>query len=142
LRNLGSRLVQFITEEPKWTAPNHRMALDMARFEWAQVEALTDLDALLSPDELLGANPSKLKLGLQPYITLLELAYPLDDFVIAVKKQSRALRSETSNAVDEERTSRQTRQVRLPKPAQTLLAVTDTEMTFGISACRSKHSNC
>ncbi|HEY8748868.1 MAG TPA: putative DNA-binding domain-containing protein, partial [Tepidisphaeraceae bacterium] len=66
LRNLGNRLVQFITEEPKRTAPHHRMALDMARFEWAQVEAF-DGPALPSftLDELLGAKPSKLKLGLQ-----------------------------------------------------------------------------
>ena len=39
LRNLGSRLVKFLAEEPEWASPNERLALDMARFEWAQVEA-------------------------------------------------------------------------------------------------------
>ena len=48
---------------------------------------------------------------------------PLDDFVIAVKKQSNALRSEASNAVDEERTNRRARTVRLPKPQTVHLAV-------------------
>ena len=40
------------------------------------------------------------RLALQPYMTLLEMAYPLDDFVIAVKRRDTALRSEASNAVD------------------------------------------
>jgi len=89
LRNLGSRLVEFLREEPKWAAPHQRMALDMARFEWAQVVAFDgpELPAL-TPDDLLGRDPAKLRLGIQPHMTLLELAYPLDDFVVALKKQS------------------------------------------------------
>jgi hypothetical protein len=124
LRNLGSRLVQFLKEEPKWTAPRQRMALDMARFEWAQVEAFDGLAlAALVPDDLLGSDPASLHLGLQPYLTLLELNYPLDEFVLAVKKQNNALRSEASNAVDKEKISRRTRQIRLPGRQKVYLAV-------------------
>jgi hypothetical protein len=124
LRNLGSRLAQFISEEPRLTAPHHQMALDMARFEWAQVEAF-DGPALppLTPDYLLGASPAKLRLALQPYLALLELEYPLDDFVIAVKKQNNALRSEASNAIDEERTRHPKRKVKLPKRKKTRVVV-------------------
>lgn len=124
LRNLGSRLVRFITEEPQWTAPHQRMALDMARFEWAQVVAF-DGPALpaLTPEDLLGRDPARLRLGVQPYLSLLELAYPLDDFVIAVKRQSTALRSEASNAVDEERFDSRPRAVRLPRPKTVHLVV-------------------
>ena len=42
LRNLGQRLEKFLREEPKWIAPNEELALDMARFEWAQVVAFDD----------------------------------------------------------------------------------------------------
>ncbi len=124
LRNLGSRLAQFIAEEPRLTAPHQKMALDMARFEWAQVEAF-DGPGLppLTPDDLLGKDPSKLRVGLQPYMTLLELAYPLDDFVIAVKKSNNAFRSEASNAVEELRSATKARKIKPPKPAKTHLVV-------------------
>src|ERR1700722_18274684 len=39
LRNLGSRLVKFLQANPKWTAPHQKLALDMARLEWAHIEA-------------------------------------------------------------------------------------------------------
>jgi len=42
LRNLCSRLEQFIREEPRWTAPRTRLALDVARFEWAQTVAFDE----------------------------------------------------------------------------------------------------
>jgi hypothetical protein len=129
LRNLGSRLEQFLTEEPHRAAPYEAMALDMARFEWAQVVAFDgEAKPALAIDDLLGRDPRKLTLGLQPYITVLEMGYPLDDFVIAVKKRDddSAMRSEASNAVetsDAERPPRRTPPVRRPKPQRTFLAV-------------------
>src|SRR5207302_10057461 len=39
LRNLGRRLVAFLEAEPRWTGPRHQLALDMARLEWAHIEA-------------------------------------------------------------------------------------------------------
>jgi hypothetical protein len=73
----------------------------MAAFEWAQVVAFDGPELPpLGVDDLLGKDPSKLRLGLQPYITLLQMQYPLDDYTIALKKQASALRSEASNAVE------------------------------------------
>ena len=98
LRNLGSRVEKFLREEPHWAGKNFDLAMDIVRFEWAQVVAFDD--AVMKPlhvDELLGADPSKLQLGLQPYISVLELDFPVDDFMLAVKKHE-ALRSEASNA--------------------------------------------
>jgi len=37
---------------------------------------------------------------LQPYITLLDVSYPVDDLLIAAKKGSDGLRAEASNAVE------------------------------------------
>src|SRR5437660_780883 len=39
LRNLGSRLEQFLIDEPQLTAPRTELAIELARFEWAQVVA-------------------------------------------------------------------------------------------------------
>jgi hypothetical protein len=102
LRNLGDRLAQFIPERPGLIDFKRRqLALDMAAFEWAQVVAFDGPELPpLDVDELLGKDPNKLRLGLQPYITLLQMQYPLDDFTIALKKQASALRSEASNAVE------------------------------------------
>lgn len=123
LRNLGSQLEKFLREEPHLTAPRQRLALDMARFEWAQVEAFdNETLAVLTEDNLHRADPSKLKLTLQPYVMLLELDHPVDDFLIAVKK-SGAMRGETSNAVELDRETRRSKRPPLPKPAKTYLAV-------------------
>jgi len=124
LRNLGSRLAQFIAEEPQYTQPHHAMCQDMAAFEWAQVVAFdSERRPPLSADDLLGKNPAKLRVALQPYITLLELRYPLDDFVLAVKKRDSALRGEASNAVEANRASGAPSRVRLPRPKNIYLAV-------------------
>ncbi len=125
LRNLGDRLPIFVEKHRKLAGPRWRMALDMARFEWAQVVAFDGL-ALppIAVDDLLGVEPQKIRLRLQPYITLLELNYPLDDFTIALKKQQRALRSEASNAMEgESAPSSPEKKITMPKAHRTFLAV-------------------
>lgn len=123
LRNLGSRMEQFLREEPHLIQPQEAMALDMARFEWAQVEAFDGPEQpALVPDDLLGRDPAVLRLALQPHLTLLEMEYPLDDFVIAVKKKG-AMRSEASNAAETDRRETRHRPVRLPRAQRVFLAV-------------------
>jgi hypothetical protein len=125
LRNLGSRLEKFLTEEPQWTRPHNDICLDMVRFEWAQVVAFDEeAKPPMSVDDLLGRDPAKLRLALQPHVSLLDLRYPLDDFVLAVKeKEKSALRSEASNAMDGQHKQAKSRRVRLPRPQRTMLAV-------------------
>lgn len=101
LRNLGRRLERFLRAEPKWTAPHQRLALDMARLEWANIVAFDEsAKPAIHVDNLLGREPSKVRLALQPYITLLEVRYPVDDLLIAAKKGDDRLRGEASNAVE------------------------------------------
>jgi len=97
LRDLCSRLEQFILEKPRLTAPRTALACEIARFEWAQTVAF-DGESLpaVAAERLSSTPPSRLRLGLQPYVTLLSLRYPIDTFVIAVKRRD-ALRSEASN---------------------------------------------
>ncbi|MBI5767561.1 MAG: putative DNA-binding domain-containing protein [Verrucomicrobia bacterium] len=100
LRNLCSRLPQFIRDEPRWTAPRTALAHAVARFEWAQTVAFDgEARPVLTRDDFADAPPAKLRLALQPYVTLLAFDWPVDDYVIAVKQRD-ALRGEASHAVD------------------------------------------
>ncbi len=112
LRNLGRSLPGFVREP---------MARDMSRLEWARIVAF-DGEALpvVTADDLLDANPHRLRLGLQPYLTLLKLRYPLDDFLIAIKTDS--LRAEASNAVTDLH-HRRVKKLRHPKPETVYVAV-------------------
>jgi hypothetical protein len=66
-----------------------------------------------------------LDLALQPYLSLLDVNYAVDDFLMAVKKrESAVLRGEASNAVDSAPSMRARRKrIRLPKRAKVYLAV-------------------
>jgi hypothetical protein len=123
LRDLGSHLVDFLIERPDLVQPRTELAIEIARFEWAQVVAF---DGLALPavgiDDLLGANPAKLRLAVQPYITLLELHWGLDDWTIALKKSANTLRSEASNAVESDQPKVKKRPP-LPKKERVYLAV-------------------
>ena len=67
--------------------------------------------------------PSRLRLGLQPYVTLLALRYPIDTYVIAVKRRD-ALRSEASNTPDARpRSTGRSGSVARPRPRRTFVAV-------------------
>jgi hypothetical protein len=124
LRNLGSRLVEFIEEQPELVLPQFAMCLDMARFEWAQVLAFdSEARPPLTVDDLLGKDPAKLRVSLQPYISLLELGYPLDDFVMTVKKRDKAMRNEASNAVEANRQTERQSRIRLPRAQTVYLSV-------------------
>ncbi len=125
-RDLGNRLEQFLREEPQWAAPREELALDMARFEWAQIVAFDGPSKPpVTPDDILDTPAEKLRLGLQPYLSLLELDYAVDDFLIALKKRdSDALRAEASNAVGSAPTARARRKpIRPPKRAKVFLVV-------------------
>ena len=115
LRNLGRRLEDFLREEPQWAAPLFDLALDMARFEWAQIVAFDgEARPPLTPEALQTVEPSRLRLGLQPYLTLLEAHYAVDDFSLALKKQN-ALRNEASNAFDSAPKTKKKSAVWIPK---------------------------
>jgi len=124
LRNLGSRLPQFIEDQPAFAAPHAALAIDMARFEWAQVIAF-DGPALptLTQDDILDAGPA-LRVALQPCVTILECAYPVDQFALALKKSG--LRGEASNALQampDSRPASRAARPRLPRPARTFVVV-------------------
>ena len=123
LRNLSSRLAQFIRETPRLTAPDTALAHAIARFEWAQTVAFDgEARPVLSAEDLARTPPAKLRLALQPYLTLLAVDWPVDDYVIAVKQRD-ALRSEASNAIDRGPRAASRKVVRRPRRQRTYLVV-------------------
>jgi hypothetical protein len=124
LRNLGSRLPAFLQDEPALSAPRTLLAVDMARFEWAQVVAF-DGPALptLTQDDVLDAGATRLRVALQPHITVMECGYAVDEFALALKKRDEGLRGEASNALTAMPSSRAAGRPRLPRPGRTLVVV-------------------
>jgi hypothetical protein len=124
LRDLCSRLERFIRERPTLAAPRTALALEIARFEWAQTVAFDgESRPVVTAPYFARTPPGRLRLGLQPYVTLLDLKYPIDTFVIRVKRRN-ALRSAASNTPDSAASVvRITRRVALPRPSRTHVAV-------------------
>jgi hypothetical protein len=81
----------------------------MARLEWAHTEAFdNEAKSPLKVEDLRGLDAAKIRLQLQPHLTLLKLQNEIDDFLIELKKKS-GLRSEASNAMEQNRRHKKTR---------------------------------
>ncbi|GAC1515866.1 MAG: hypothetical protein NVS1B11_34620 [Terriglobales bacterium] len=85
LRDLGARLPFWLCDHPEFVPKTkHSFAHDVARLEWAYVEAF-DRSALppLLLEDFAGLSAQS-KLCLQPHLQLLDLRYPVDELVLAV----------------------------------------------------------
>jgi len=88
LRDLGAKLPQFLEAHPEFTGRRHRLAVDVARLEWAYVDAFDGrLRPPLATEEAQAIGPES-KLSLQPHLQLLELNYPVDNLVLTIKKHA------------------------------------------------------
>ncbi len=103
LRNLGSNLLAWLRKHPEWISPQEKLGLDMVRLEWAHIEAFDAAEAqIVGPEDLLEVTPEN-HFGIQPYIRLLRLAYPVDDLLLAVKDDSNRQNDASSNAGSHQR---------------------------------------
>lgn len=124
LRDLGNRLVRFLEEEPDRTAPHTSLALDMARLEWSQVVAFDGASRGAATLKRLAAiPPARIFLRLQPYITLLDLSFPVDRILIRILRKDDRFRGEASNAVEPPVHSAQRSIASRIKPERTRLLV-------------------
>jgi hypothetical protein len=122
LRNLGSRLEDWLQRNPRNAGKSHALALDMVRLEWAHIEAFDNAaEKVLGPEDLLELGPG-FRAGLQPYIRLLALQYPVDDLRIQVNRASDE-RGAASNAALKQKHRELTGRVGRLKPEQIFLAV-------------------
>ena len=123
LRDLGEGMGDFVREHPELVAPHGALAGEMIRVEWARVLAFDGPEKPPLDPKKLGAAPERLRLGLQPYITLLELQFPIDDLLGRLRKRNTETGS-VSNAVSAAASRR--RPIRLsarPGKAPVFLAV-------------------
>ena len=111
LRNLGSRLPEWLQHHAEFAPGNHDLAMDISRLEWAYVEAFDR--AAIPPVN--GADFASFdgdtRLNLQPHLQLLDLKYPVDELVLAVHRET-GPSDIMSNAISERR---ETSQAALPK---------------------------
>ena len=132
LRNLGARLVGWLEKHPAWGGSRQGLALDMARLEWMEIEAFDGKKGLaLEIGDLAGRNPSALRLRLQPCMSLLALGYPVDELLLAVRKDVDPSAA-ASNGVAERKKRRHATRVAQLKPTPIFLAVhrVDDEVYF------------
>jgi hypothetical protein len=124
LRDLCGRLAEFMREHPRLTAPRTALAIEVARFEWAQTVAFDgESRPVLTAADFASRPPTRLRLGLQPYITLLDLRHPIDTYVISVKRRE-VMRSAASNTPDAAAAApRPARRPALPRRSPTRVAV-------------------
>jgi hypothetical protein len=121
LRNLGARLPGWLATHPEFTGARHDLAVDVARLEWAYIEAFDSASLPpLSAAEYVDLLPGSV-LPLQPHVQLLELRYPVDELVLAVRR-GKPEADIVSNAVSERKRSQQMRIPRLRR-AVTYLVV-------------------
>jgi hypothetical protein len=88
LRDLGAKLPSFLEAHPELTDRRHRLVVDVARLEWAYVDAFDRKHRTPLTTEEAQAIGSESRLSLQLHLQLLELSYPVDSLVLAVKKRA------------------------------------------------------
>jgi hypothetical protein len=123
LRNLGARLESWLRKHPEWAGPKQKLAVDIARLEWADIEAFDGkAEPALRPEDLTSDAGPKLKLKLQPYVRLLDMKYPADDLLLEVRKDEEDT-DFASNAFQEKHKRKRVHAVAKLKPAEIFLAV-------------------
>ncbi|MGD1106238.1 MAG: DNA-binding domain-containing protein [Terracidiphilus sp.] len=102
LRNLGSKLPAWLAAHPEHTGRRHRLALDMAKMEWAFVEAFDAAELAPLTQRQIAALQGESKLALQPYLQLIALHYPADDLVIELHRREKRQTSEAGVAHEDD----------------------------------------
>lgn len=102
LRNLGSNLPVWLAAHPEHTGRRHRLAVDMAKLEWAFVEAFDAAEIAPLTQRQIAALQAESKLALQPYLQLVALQYPADDLVIELHRREKRQTSEAGVAHEDD----------------------------------------
>lgn len=94
LRNLGLKLPEWLGEHGEWTGRRRRLAVDVARIEWAFVEAFDSAERTpLTLDQVATLDAGS-RLALQPHLQLMALNYAADELVLALHDQQKRDKSE------------------------------------------------
>ncbi|HTB96945.1 MAG TPA: DNA-binding domain-containing protein [Terracidiphilus sp.] len=102
LRNLGGKLPDWLAAHPQFAGRRHRLAVDVARMEWAFVEAFDSAEWSPLTLEQIATLDAGSRLGLQPHLQLVALEYPADDLVLNLHKGEKRQTTEAGVSHDEE----------------------------------------
>ena len=94
LRNLGSKLPEWLASNPAFARRRHRLAIDVARIEWAFVESFDSANHDPLTLEQIATLDASSHLALQPHLQLIALDYPADDLVLALHDREKRQASE------------------------------------------------
>lgn len=107
LRNLGSRVPEFLASHPGLTAPHSALALDVARVEWARTVAFDERELpRIDPARIARTPPDRLRFGVQPHVQLLELRHPVDELLLRLKHRDSQTVSNAATAARRRRVVR------------------------------------
>ena len=123
LRDLGEKLESFIAARPEFVAPHEKLAVEMVRVEWARIVAFDGPERpRIDPVRIAKIAPDRLKIGVQPYVSLIEMWHPIDDLLGKLKNATIETGS-VSNAVAATRSRRRKRLAARPRKEPLFLAV-------------------
>lgn len=94
LRNLGSHLSEWLNKNPHYAGRRGRLAQDVARIEWAFVEAFDNAEHDPLTLEQITTLDANSRLSLQPHLRLVELEFPVDDLVLNMHRKEKRQTSE------------------------------------------------
>ncbi len=100
LRNLGSRLEQWLRNNPERFGNRHALAIDVVRLEWAYIESFDNAQLPPLSTRDMAALSETSRFSLQPHLRLLDLQHPVDDFIVEIHRNQRES-DVASNAVTE-----------------------------------------
>jgi len=128
LRDLGSKLYFFLTENVELIGPKSRLAQEVVRVEWAHIEAYDAATVPPFSPESFSSICDETILGLQPSVRLLDLSYPVDELLIAICQDAGSNDTSSNNAMAVRRIS-DVRRVAQLRPDPIWLAVHRQEFT-------------
>jgi hypothetical protein len=129
LRDLGQYLIAFIDRHPELTAPHTALAREMASLEWAKTLAFDNEERESIDSQRVATRPAeRLKLGLQPYLVLLELRYPVDHLV----RKMRASAGETASNAMSSATRRRSVRLLRAKPLRQPIHLAVYRVNFSV----------
>jgi hypothetical protein len=102
LRNLGSHLAEWLAQNPHFAGRRGHLAQDVARMEWAFVEAFDSAERDPLTLEQISTLDGDSHLSLQPHLRLIALDFPVDDLVLSLHKDEKRQTSEAGVQHEEE----------------------------------------
>ena len=102
LRNLGSQLPEWLANNPHYAGRRAPLAHDVARMEWAFVEAFDGAERDPLTLEQISTLDGSSRLALQPHLQLIELEFPVDEMVLNLHKNEKRQTSEAGIEQEED----------------------------------------